>query len=89
MLVGKDKKRSDTSEEQAGDVKILKISPAKMKPDANKRNFLDIVVLIRSIQRAENQMDCFQKGIIDCDQVDCKWRTFCLEGHLVLGKNKT
>jgi hypothetical protein len=40
MLVGKDKKRSDTSEEQAGNVKILKISPAKMKPDANKRNFL-------------------------------------------------
>ena len=89
MLVGKDKKRSDTSEEQAGDVKILKISPAKMKPDANKMNFLDIVVLIRSIQRAENQMDCFKKGIIDCDQVDCKWRTFCLEGYPVLGKDKT
>lgn len=88
MLVGKDKKRSDTSEEQAGNVKILKISPAKMKPDANKRNFLDIVVLIRSIQRAENQTDCFQKGIIDCDQVDCKWRSFCLEEQPVLRKDE-
>jgi hypothetical protein len=45
---------------------------------AQKQNFLDIAILIRSIQRAEGQTDCFKVGIPDCDQVDCKWRAFCL-----------
>jgi hypothetical protein len=44
----------------------------------HKQNFLDIATLIRSIQRAEGQTDCFKMGMGDCDQVDCKWRTFCL-----------
>ena len=52
-----------------------------------KKNFLDIITLIRSIQRAEGNMDCFQMGMIDCDQVDCKWRSFCLEVYPVLGKD--
>jgi hypothetical protein len=43
-----------------------------------KRNFLDMTALIRSIQRAEGNPDCFQKGRDDCDQVDCAWRPYCL-----------
>jgi hypothetical protein len=55
---------------------------------SEKKSFLDIVTLIRSIQRAEGNIDCFQMGMIDCDQVDCKWRSFCLEVYPVFGKNK-
>ena len=45
---------------------------------AKKKNFLDIAALIRSIQRAEGQTDCFKMGMADCDHMDCKWRAFCL-----------
>jgi len=88
MSVGKDQKRSDTFERQTGDEKISKILPATMKPDTNKMNFLDLTGLIRSIQRTEGHPDCFRKGIVDCDEGDCKWRTFCLEGHPVLRKGE-
>lgn len=69
---------------------IKKISMAASKhieKRTEKKNFLDIITLIRSIQRAEGNMDCFQMGMIDCDQVDCKWRSFCLEVYPVLGKD--
>jgi len=69
-----------------GDDEIATASSSKMVPDVEKKSFLDITTLIRSIQRTEGNSDCFQKGIVDCDQVDCKWRPFCLEGHPVLKK---
>jgi hypothetical protein len=69
-----------------GDDEIATASSSKMVPDVKKKSFLDITTLIRSIQRTEGNSDCFQKGIVDCDQVDCKWRPFCLEGHPVLKK---
>ena len=53
-----------------------------------KKSFLDIATLIRSIQRAEGNRDCFQMGVTDCDQMDCKWRAFCLEVYPVFGKNE-
>lgn len=56
---------------------------------SEKKSYLDIATLIRSIQRAEGNMDCFQMGMIDCDQMDCKWRAFCLEVYPVFGKDKT
>jgi hypothetical protein len=43
-----------------------------------QKNFLDVSTLIRSIQRAEGQTDCFKMGMVDCDHMDCKWRAFCL-----------
>jgi hypothetical protein len=70
---------------------IKKISMAASNHIDNrskKKSFLDIVTLIRSIQRAEGNMDCFQMGVIDCDQVDCKWRAFCLEVYPIFGKDK-
>ncbi len=45
---------------------------------AQKKSFLDMATLIRSIQRAEGQTDCFKMGMADCDHMDCKWRAFCL-----------
>ncbi|PLX51528.1 MAG: SAP domain-containing protein [Desulfobacteraceae bacterium] len=56
---------------------------------SEKKSFLNIATLIRSIQRAEGNMDCFQMGMIDCDQVDCKWRAFCLEVYPAFNNNET
>ena len=46
-----------------------------------KKHFLDMTALIRSIQRAEGNIDCFQRERVNCDQVDCAWRSYCLEGN--------
>lgn len=40
-------------------------------------NYLDIITLIRSIQRSEGNSDCFLKGNSDCDQLNCAWRPYC------------
>jgi hypothetical protein len=44
-----------------------------------EKDFLDRTALIRSIQRAEGNPDCFRKGGVYCDQLDCAWRKYCLE----------
>ena len=44
-----------------------------------KRNFVDIKALVRSVQRAEGNRDCFRRGQVYCDQADCVWRKYCLE----------
>ena len=74
---------------QKADIKISSEASAKIGTYAKKKNYLDMTALIRSIQRAEGHTDCFQKGMVDCDQVDCKWHPLCLEGHPVLGKDQT
>ena len=43
------------------------------------KDFLDISKLIRSIQRAEGNPDCFHNFKGHCDQLDCAWRAYCLE----------
>ena len=54
-----------------------------MKNNHKKNNnYLDITQLVRSIQRAENNIDCFRKGYNDCNQVDCAWREYCLNDNL-------
>jgi hypothetical protein len=40
---------------------------------------VDIVNLIRSIQRAERNPDCFGKAKGSCGQIDCTWRVYCLQ----------
>ena len=44
-----------------------------------KKSFLDVTKLIRSIQRAEGNPDCFRRPHGHCDRVDCAWRKYCLE----------
>jgi len=66
------------------DLKISSSASDKTASDAKKKNYLDMAALIRSIQRAEGHTDCFQKGMIDCEQPDCKWHPFCLEGGPIL-----
>jgi len=88
MPFRKDQKSSISTANLKGSEEIATASSSKTGPGFNKNSFLDITTLIRSIQRAEGHADCFQKGIVDCDQVDCKWRSFCLEGHSVLKKDE-
>jgi len=88
MPFRKDQKSLTRTGNLKGDKEIATVSFSKTGADVEKKNFLDITTLIRSIQRAEGNTDCFQKGMIDCDQVDCKWRPFCLEGHSVLKKDE-
>jgi hypothetical protein len=44
--------------------------------DQNK-NFLNLPRLIRSLQRAEGNIDCFGRKD-DCEVLDCAWRAYCL-----------
>lgn len=37
------------------------------------------VDLIRALQRAEGNFDCFGRSRGYCDQVDCAWREHCLK----------
>ena len=53
-----------------------------------KMDFLDITALIRSIQRAEGNPDCFMKRHDDCDQIDCAWRLYCLDSGKTYRKEK-
>jgi len=45
----------------------------------SKNDLLDVTGLIRSIQRAEGNPDCFGKANDYCDRLDCAWREYCLK----------
>jgi hypothetical protein len=77
----KNQKTIDQGEGYTKSDRLPKRLSSTAGPTDAKKNFLDITALIRSFQRAEGQADCFQSGMLDCDQVDCKWRPFCFEGH--------
>jgi hypothetical protein len=56
------------------------------KEAEGRRNFLDLTGLIRSIQRAEGNIDCFRVKN-DCSQLDCCWRSYCLDGSSPPGQS--
>ncbi len=39
---------------------------------------LDIIAMVRSLQRTAGVMDCFRRGNADCDSIECDWRIYCL-----------
>ena len=43
---------------------------------------VDLTHLIRSMQRAEGQVDCFGTAEGHCDHIDCVWRKYCLKDSL-------
>jgi len=47
-----------------------------------QKNLADTTNLVRSIQRAEGNPDCFQKADGYCDRLDCSWRRYCLREGL-------
>jgi len=65
--------------EPVGSVGPESMASSSIQVKAEKaKNYLDIITLIRSIQRAEGNPDCFLKGNSECDQLNCAWRAYCL-----------
>ena len=58
------------ADQQTGVSNRTRIAPSK--------KLLDITTLIRSIQRSEGNIDCFQTGRVECPEKDCIWRVHCL-----------
>ena len=53
-----------------------------MKTEATfntKQDYVDLVKLVRSIQRAEGNIDCYRRGRQQCDRMSCAWRDHCLK----------
>jgi len=61
--------------------------PSVRMANEKARNYLNIITLIRSIQRAEGNPDCFLRGSATCTQIDCAWRSYCL-GREMNGANE-
>jgi hypothetical protein len=51
------------------------------EPAYKKTSLVDMTVLVRSIQRAEGNPDCFRRGQGNCPEMGCWWRPYCLEGQ--------
>jgi hypothetical protein len=45
----------------------------------SKPNYVDLVNLVRSIQRAEGNSDCYRRGVEYCNRMNCAWRDHCLK----------
>ena len=54
---------------------------AYVEDNRDSNGLVDITALIRSVQRSEGDLDCFDKSEGKCEQLDCAWRPYCLEGH--------
>ena len=55
--------------------------PSTHKKGDEEKDFLDITALVRSIQRADGNPDCFRRAEDYCAQLGCDWRKYCLEGE--------
>ena len=51
-------------------------------------NYLNLNELVRSIQRSAGDQDCFRRGLVPCDKVDCTWRSLCLDLEETSGLNE-
>jgi hypothetical protein len=76
-----DQDRSSVPEDQTSNRCIGK-SDKVYRDDQKKRDRsagqVDIIAMVRSLQRTAGLTDCFRTGIADCDIIDCDWRAYCL-----------
>ena len=54
-----------------------------------RKEFLDITKLVRSVQSAEGNPDCFRKAEGYCDRLDCAWYRYCVGGDHARPGEKT
>jgi hypothetical protein len=58
-------------------------SPSKPRGGASRAmpssGRVNIVEMVRSLQRTEGVTDCFRAGKVDCDDIQCNWRAYCLD----------
>jgi len=73
----------------AADVKRTPHPPGSPSPDVDEndgdarpdsRDQVDIIAMVRSLQRTAGLNDCFRRGRADCDDIQCHWRSYCLGG---------
>jgi hypothetical protein len=57
----------------------------RSRPDSNDQ--VDIIAMVRSLQRTAGMTDCFRRGRVDCDDIQCHWRSYCLRGLPDQGKS--
>jgi hypothetical protein len=89
MPARKNHNKLNAAGRKKADIKLTSLASDEIGQNSKKKNYLDMAALIRSIQRAEGHTACFRKGMTDCDQPDCKWHPFCLEGGPILGEEPT
>ena len=53
-------------------------SHRRKEPKERSTGNVDIIALVRSLQRTAGRTDCFRMGNVDCDIIDCDWRSYCL-----------
>jgi hypothetical protein len=59
--------------------KAAKEDALRDDPEKGRRaGEVDIIAMVRSLQRSAGVMDCFRIGNADCDMTDCEWRSYCL-----------
>ena len=81
------KDMAETIDQENSNIPGMHAKP-KQKPESSvttrnkgtKKQFIDMTLLIRSIQRSEGNPDCFGRAEDYCDQLDCSWRPYCLGG---------
>ncbi len=72
----------DTPKENYGKLRTCKGASHPLYPVENihpQKNYLDITALVRSLQRADGERDCFRTSIQNCQIRDCRWREYCFE----------
>jgi hypothetical protein len=70
-------------QELPADLQQMVDSEPKGRKRGLEKNFVDTTKLVRSIQRAEGNPDCFRRAEEGyCDRVDCSWRRYCLHEDL-------
>jgi hypothetical protein len=67
-------------------VSLLKFNPKDFNTLVMEKEYLDVINLIRSIQKAEGRTNCFARNPETCEQTDCTWRSYCLD--MTPGSNK-
>jgi len=80
-LIEEPEETLDRSFEKCEAVKMCDDENAMKTEPVTKKNFLDLTELIRSIQRAEGNPDCFSR-IPYCNRMDCVWHAYCLGNYL-------
>ncbi len=57
----------------------IKKKAKKIGIKTEKMNKINKTELVRAIQRAEGNFDCFRAGKENCDQFGCCWREDCFK----------
>ena len=52
-----------------------RLSHNGIRPD----NYVDVIAMIRSLQRSAGHVDCFRQGLPECNELSCSWRIYCME----------